>query len=127
MMRRPPKSTLFPYTTLFRSVLKGSGHQAAKEIVEEINRMNSNSSRRQFLQVGYAAAEEVMTAKTILLVPRPLGAAQKAASGKKLRFAIIGIGMEGSGVLGTAITLPNVECVGAADLYDGRHTLAREI
>ena len=27
----------------------------------------------------------------------------------------------------TAITLPGVECVGAADLYDGRHTLAREI
>ena len=89
--------------------------------------MNSNSSRRQFLQVGSAAAGGLMAAKTILLDPRPLGAAQKAASGKKLRFAIIGIGMEGSGVLGTAITLPNVECVGAADLYDGRHTLAREI
>src|ERR1039457_6986675 len=89
--------------------------------------MNSNSSRRQFLQVGSAAAGGLMAAKTILLDPRPLGAAQKAASGKKLRFAIIGIGMEGSGVLGTAITLPNVECVGAADLYDGRHTLAKEI
>src|SRR5271154_1124785 len=84
--------------------------------------MNSNSSRRQFLRAGSAAA------RTILLDPRPLGAAQEAAaSGKKLRFAIVGIGMEGSGVLGTAVTLPNVECVGAADLYDGRHTLAREI
>ena len=40
---------------------------------------------------------------------------------------MIGIGMQGSGLLGTAITLPGVECVGAADLYDGRHTLAREI
>ena len=69
-----------------------------------------------------------MSARTILLDPRPLGAAQEvAASGKKLRFAIIGIGMEGSGVLGTALSLPNVECVGAADLNDGRHTLAREI
>ncbi len=40
---------------------------------------------------------------------------------------MIGIGMQGSGLLGTAITLPGVECVAAADLYDGRHTLAKEI
>src|SRR4051794_41844660 len=26
MIRRPPRSTLFPYTTLFRSVLEGQGH-----------------------------------------------------------------------------------------------------
>src|SRR5256714_13753733 len=25
MIRRPPRSTLFPYTTLFRSVVEGSG------------------------------------------------------------------------------------------------------
>jgi predicted dehydrogenase len=35
--------------------------------------------------------------------------------------------MQGSGLLATAITLPGVECVAACDLYDGRHTLAREI
>src|SRR2546430_15738465 len=32
MIRRPPRSTLFPYTTLFRSVLEigtGSGYQTA--------------------------------------------------------------------------------------------------
>src|SRR2546430_13419080 len=27
MIRRPPRSTLFPYTTLFRSELKEEGHQ----------------------------------------------------------------------------------------------------
>src|ERR1039458_3005908 len=26
MIRRPPRSTLFPYTTLFRSVLRPAGH-----------------------------------------------------------------------------------------------------
>src|ERR1035438_5106688 len=31
------------------------------------------------------------------------------------------------GLLGGAITMPGVECVGAADLFDGRHTLAKEI
>jgi predicted dehydrogenase len=35
--------------------------------------------------------------------------------------------MQGSGLLGTAIHLPDVECVAACDLYDGRHVLAREI
>ena len=44
-----------------------------------------------------------------------------------MRFGIIGIGMQGSGLLPTAIALPGVECIAAADLYDGRHTLAREI
>jgi len=45
----------------------------------------------------------------------------------RVRFGIIGIGMQGSGLLGTAITLPGVECVAACDLYDGRQTLAKEI
>ena len=47
--------------------------------------------------------------------------------GDKVRFGMIGIGMQGSGLLATAITLPGVECVAACDLYDGRHQLARKI
>jgi predicted dehydrogenase len=35
--------------------------------------------------------------------------------------------MEGSGLLQTAVQLPGVECVAAADLYDRRHDLAKEI
>ncbi len=89
--------------------------------------MGSNSSRRQFLQTGSAAAGSLLAARTILLDPAPLAAAPQGSTGKKIRFGIIGIGMEGSGVLASALTLPNVECVGAADLYDGRHTLAKEI
>src|SRR3712207_8676979 len=30
MIRRPPRSTLFPYTTLFRSVLTGAGETAER-------------------------------------------------------------------------------------------------
>src|SRR3712207_8865342 len=29
MIRRPPRSTLFPYTTLFRSTVFGEGHQTS--------------------------------------------------------------------------------------------------
>src|SRR4029077_5398430 len=44
-----------------------------------------------------------------------------------VRFGMIGVGMQGSGLLGAAIALPGVTCAGAADLYDGRHALAKEI
>src|SRR6202042_822846 len=53
--------------------------------------------------------------------------AKPVAASDRLRFGIIGVGMEGSGVLTSALSLPGAECVAAADLYDGRHTLAREI
>jgi predicted dehydrogenase len=73
--------------------------------------------RRQFLQTALAAG----------LAAKPALAAQSSTSSDRVRFGIIGIGMQGSGLLGTAISLPGIECAGAADLYDGRHTLAREI
>src|SRR5207244_975772 len=57
------------------------------------------------------------------LVPDP-GA---VAASDRVRFGMIGVGMQGSGLLSQAITLPGVECAAACDLYDGRHTLAREI
>src|SRR5256885_8817554 len=36
MIRRPPRSTLFPYTTLFRSLLGAGNAEAAEEIIERI-------------------------------------------------------------------------------------------
>jgi predicted dehydrogenase len=91
-------------------------------------------SRREFLQTSAVAAGSLLamtTAKadnTIILDPHPsAGPAQSTVPSDRIRFGIIGIGMQGSGLLAEAITLPGVECVGAADLYDGRHTLAREI
>jgi len=84
-------------------------------------------SRRRFLGIT-AAAGATLAAKTIVLNPEPLFAAgRSAAASDRVRFGMIGIGMQGSGLLGTSITLPGVECVAACDLYDGRHTLAREI
>ena len=50
-----------------------------------------------------------------------------AAPSDRIRFGIIGVGMQGNGLLSTAVGLPGAECIAAADLYDGRHTLAKEI
>src|SRR3989442_14687877 len=35
MIRRPPRSTLFPYTTLFRSLLGRVGHHGHDHLVED--------------------------------------------------------------------------------------------
>src|SRR2546422_5200886 len=35
MIRRPPRSTLFPYTTLFRSIVSGSDHLTAYNVYAE--------------------------------------------------------------------------------------------
>src|SRR2546427_7276664 len=75
-----------------------------------------------------AAAGASFAAHT--MVPKPhslMPVAQAVPASDRVRFGIIGVGVQGSGLLANAITLPGVECVAAADLYDGRHTLAREI
>src|SRR5436190_18254137 len=84
-------------------------------------------SRRNFLGLSAAAGAAVAT-KTVLLDPDPLWAMPQAvAPSDRVRFGIIGIGMQGSGLLANSIELPGVECVAACDLYDGRHTLSKEI
>ena len=90
--------------------------------------MKKDFSRRQFINLGLAAAGTTLAAKTIVLEPEALFASPKqTAPSDRLRFGIIGIGMQGNWLLSSAIDLPGVECVAACDLYDGRHTLAREI
>src|SRR5947199_7947778 len=84
-------------------------------------------SRRKFLGLSAAAAGATIGGKTLLLHPEPLFAAEDMPAGEHVRFGMIGIGMQGSGLLTNSIELPGIECVAAADLYDGRHTLAREI
>ena len=90
--------------------------------------MRNRFSRRHFLGLSAATAGATVAAKTILLAPDPLWAMPQAvAPSDRVRFGMIGIGMQGSSLLGTAITLPGVECAAACDLYDGRHTLSQEI
>ncbi len=84
-------------------------------------------SRRKFLGLSAAAAGATIGGKTLLLKPEPLFAAEDMPAGEHVRFGMVGIGMQGSNLLAESIELPGIECVAACDLYDGRHTLAREI
>jgi predicted dehydrogenase len=84
-------------------------------------------SRRDFLQTTAGAAGASLVPGSILLEAEPLYTGRQAAASDRVRFGMVGVGMEGSNVLATAVALPFAECVAAADLYDGRHTLAREI
>ena len=87
-------------------------------------------TRRKFMQASAIAAGGLFAgnAKAVALEPQGQSMPSKPVGpNDRIRFGIIGVGMEGSGVLGSALALPGMECVGAADLYDGRHTLARQI
>ncbi|MFN2570821.1 MAG: Gfo/Idh/MocA family protein [Gemmatimonadales bacterium] len=76
-------------------------------------------SRREFLELTATATGASLAAKPFSKLRLP--------PSDTVRFGMVGVGMQGSGLLGTAIQLPGVTCAAAADLYDGRHTLAKEI
>ena len=85
-------------------------------------------SRREFLHSTAGATGALAAAPSIFLKPEYIPSVlERVAPSDTLRFGIIGIGMQGSGLLTTAVQLPGVECVAACDLYDGRHLLAQEI
>lgn len=91
--------------------------------------MKKDLSRRKFLQKTAGAATALAAANTLFLRDTRLEATSYPAvpASERVRFGMIGVGMQGSGLLTNAIQLPGIECVAACDLYDGRHTLAREI
>jgi predicted dehydrogenase len=84
--------------------------------------MTNRRSRRDFLKtVGGAAATApiVLRAQTSALSQTP-------SSNDRIHFAAIGVGIRGQQDLLSALRTPGVELVAAADVYDGRLTLARE-
>ena len=91
--------------------------------------MKSTLSRRNFLHttMGVAAAGLIgMPASSARAqqIPDP---ATKDSTPLHLSFGIVGVGMQGSGLLREAVTIPGMKCVAACDLYDERHTLSKEI
>jgi predicted dehydrogenase len=85
-------------------------------------------SRRDFMRRTAGAAGATLAGRAFMLEPEALAAPRgPVGPSDTVRFGIIGVGMQGSGLLRTSIRLPGVECVAACDLYDGRRELAKEI
>ena len=85
-------------------------------------------SRREFLEIGaVAAAGASLAGSGELLRAQGAQSTRPTPPSDRVRFGIIGVGMQGQGLLEDSIAFEGVECVAACDLYDGRHTLAREI
>src|SRR5260370_3534044 len=61
MIRRPPRSTLFPYTTLFRSASEPLGFgqlHFSREVMEVLNQASHNLMKPRVRRVGYSRSEE---------------------------------------------------------------------
>jgi predicted dehydrogenase len=92
--------------------------------------MSKEFSRRNFLQTGTFAAGALLApgVKAVSLEPATqTDSNQSVGPNDRIRYGIVGVGMEGASLLASAMTLPSVECAGASDLYDGRHALAKEL
>jgi len=85
-------------------------------------------TRRNFLQTAAGAAGLALATRVIAL-PEP-AYTQEWTTGNNsqlVQFGIIGIGMQGSGLLKNSLELPGTKCIAACDLWDGRQSLAKEI
>jgi predicted dehydrogenase len=85
--------------------------------------MTTRRTRRDFLKTvaGTAAA-----APTILRAQAG-ATAQNVAPNDRIRVAVFGLGIRGQQDVRSALRTPGVELVAAADVYDGRLTLAKEL
>src|SRR2546422_11521519 len=74
MIRRPPRSTLFPYTTLFRSILSQRHFfiGAAVQVIEHHRRQTATSDSTQVVDVDDARRK---TGAQCLVHPLPTGCA----------------------------------------------------
>lgn len=83
------------------------------------------TSRRNFLRL--ATAGTLAANATTHVLAAPVEQEQKVSPNDRIRLATIGIGEMGNGDTQTALRVPGVELVAAADVYDGRLTRAKEV
>jgi predicted dehydrogenase len=89
---------------------------------------NRQITRRDFMKSTAGATGVALAGNAVMLEASPASASPRPVPpSDRVRFGIIGVGMQGSGLLRTSIKLPGVECAAACDLYDGRVELAKEI
>jgi len=89
---------------------------------------NKSFSRRDFLKTSAFAAGAVPTILSAHVKEIPLRKPGKpVAPSDKIRLATIGMGIIGFIDTWTALQVPDVELVAAADLYDGRRARVNEV
>jgi predicted dehydrogenase len=93
---------------------------------------HNQGSRRSFLRTVAAASAVPAVAATRLSagvseLKRTVEAPQAAGPNDRVRIATIGMGIIGFIDTETALKVPGVELVAAADLYEGRRTHAKEV
>src|SRR5256885_14158335 len=94
MIRRPPRSTLFPYTTLFRSLLGASGNQILLDGVP----LGSAAGERSFAQLLITSGIASIHFSPTLTQPQlarfvrafPSGASKPTALAEQLKSALAG-------------------------------------
>lgn len=77
-------------------------------------------TRRHFVQAGGVASAAALGSSALAQETR------RVSANDKVQVACIGFGIMGQGDVQTAASLPGVQLVAVADVYDGRLTLARE-
>src|SRR3712207_5714600 len=65
MIRRPPRSTLFPYTTLFRSTLKVSAQSEPKSVAGALAAAVKERASAEVQAVGAGAVNQAIKAIAI--------------------------------------------------------------
>src|SRR5256884_8847049 len=110
MIRRPPRSTLFPYTTLFRSIFTSSGGsvgigfaipiERALRVADELRRFGK--VRRAWVGLEVAGAEDLRGWKRA----GGLRVSQAAPGGPAARAGVAAGGGLGTAPRGPAATVP---------------------
>src|SRR6266571_5726816 len=84
--------------------------------------MKNRRSRREFLKTVAATA----AVPTVLRAQTP-ASSQTVSPNDRIRIALFGMGIRGQQDMRSALKAPGVELAAAADVYDGRLTLAKEL
>ncbi len=91
-----------------------------------MNRRNKKETRRQFLKMATASSLAAVAAPR-LAGSSLLKAQESVSANDRIQIATIGMGIIGFVDTETALKVPGVELVAAADCYQGRLTRTREV